>query len=69
MLNKTEEINLSLHRSIFHLLLNYCLQICSLHWRRKKKTGKKHWEGGKMEREVGKIRVEECLCRQRDFVD
>lgn len=38
MLNKTEEINLSLHRSIFHLLLNCCLQICSPHWRRKKKN-------------------------------
>lgn len=61
MLNTTEEINLSLSRSIIHLLLKYCSQICSLHWKAKRgnekqgltqrkeaktRAGSGWWEGG-----------------------
>lgn len=54
VLNKTEEINLSLRRSIIHLLLKYSLQICSLLWRKEKRTGKKPLETRKDAERCGK---------------
>jgi len=53
VLNTTEEINLSLSRSIIHLLLKYCSQICSLHWKAKRGNEKE----GEMQRKAAKMRA------------
>jgi len=74
LLNKREEINLSLRRSIIHLLLKYCLQICSLCWRKKGKRQKKTLENrkdaerGRKDKGWGTAPQVERLHRQRLFI-